>query len=118
MRLLRFRVRTLMALVGVAALLLWGAKWGARSYDYSRRASFYRIQESGWREAAAKGRFRAEFCSECAGYFAGLTRKYRRAMWRPWMPVAPDPHAPGVDQWLEQERRAKRIAPGPPPPGS
>src|SRR5947209_1809710 len=38
-------------------------------------------------------------------------------MWRPWIPLAPDPHAPGFDQWLEQERRAKEVAPDPPPPG-
>src|SRR5438270_48941 len=31
-------------------------------------------------------------------------------MWRPWMPVAPDPPAPGYDRWVEQERRAKGVA--------
>jgi hypothetical protein len=105
MRALRFRVRTLMAAVGVVALLIWGAMMGLRSYDSYRRASQYSFEERGWREAAAKGRLRREVCSECAEYFAQLAEKYRRAMWRPWMPVAPDPHAPGFDQWLEQERR-------------
>ncbi|HZW34452.1 MAG TPA: hypothetical protein VFF52_27255, partial [Isosphaeraceae bacterium] len=58
-----------------------------------------------------------EVGSERADYFAQLAEKYRRAMWRPWMPVAPDPHAPGYDQWIEQERRAKGVAADPPPPG-
>jgi hypothetical protein len=117
MRLLHFRVRTLMVVVGVVALLIWGAMMGLRSYDYYRRASFYAFQEYGWRETAISGQFSADSRSECAEYFAQLTRKYRRAMWRPWMPVAPDPHAPGYDQWLEQERRAKEVAPDPPPTG-
>ncbi len=38
-------------------------------------------------------------------------------MWRPWIPVAPDLHAPGYDQWVEQQRRAKGVAPNPPPLG-
>ncbi len=106
MRTMRLRVRTLMAAVGVVALLIWGAMVGLRSYDYYKRASFYALQEYGWRENAAEGRF-GDISSECAEYFEQLTRKYRRAMWRPWMPIAPDPHAPGYDQWIEQERRAK-----------
>ena len=117
MRTMRFRVRTLMAAVGVVALLIWGAMMGSRSYDYYKRARFYGSQEYGWRQSAARGRFGADFSSECAEYFAQLTRKYRRAMWRPWVPVAPDPHAPGFDQWMEQERRAKEVALDPPPPG-
>jgi hypothetical protein len=113
MRLPRCRVRTLMLAVSAVAVLFWGSMMGARSYDYYRRARFYGEQAYGWREIAARGRFRAEFSAECAEYFAQLTRKYRRAMWRPWMPVASDPHAPGYDQWLEQERRAKEVAPDP-----
>jgi hypothetical protein len=114
MRTMRFRVRTLMEAVGVVALFIWGPLMGLRSYDYYRRATFYASEEYGWRESAARDRFRAHACSECAEYFAQLTRKYRRAMWRPWMPVAPDPHAPGYDEWKEQESRAKEVAPDPP----
>ena len=113
MRLPRFRVRTLMVAVAVVALLIWGAMMGSLSYDYYRRARVYSIQERGWRASAARGRLPAEFTSECAEYFAQLTRKYRRAMWRPWLPVPPDPHAPGYDQWVEQERRAKAVASDP-----
>jgi len=114
----RFRVRTLMLTVAVVALLIWGSTMGARSLDYYRRASFYGTQEYGWRDTATEGRFRAEFCTECAEYFAQLAGKYRHAMWRPWTPVVPDPHAPGYDQWLEQERRAKRLPPVLPCPES
>jgi hypothetical protein len=60
-----------------------------------------RRQGSGW----------AQFGSQCADYYAQLAQKYRRAMWRPWMPVAPDPHAPGFDQWKEQASWAKEVAP-------
>ena len=93
---IRFRVRALMAAVGVVALLIWGAMLGLRSYDYYRRARFYAFQEYGWRETAISGQFPADSRSERAEYFAQLTRKYRRAMWCPWTPVAPDPHAPGL----------------------
>src|SRR5258708_4448200 len=99
MRLPRFRVRTLMIAVGVVALLIWGAMMASQPYDYYRRAREYGVQERGWRESAAEGRLRVEFCSQCADYFAQLAGKYRRAMWRPWMPVAPDRHAPWFDLW-------------------
>jgi hypothetical protein len=111
MRTMRFRVRTLMEAVGVVALFIWGPLMGLRSYDYYRRATFYASQEHAWRESAARDRLRAHACSECAEYFAQLTRKYRRAMWRPWMPVAPDPHAPGYDQWIENKPWRKRSPP-------
>jgi hypothetical protein len=116
-RTMRFRVRTLMAAVGVVALLIWGSKMGLRSYDYYRRATFFASEEYSWRESAARDRFRAQVCLECAEYFAQLTRKYRRAMWRPWMPVAPDPHAPGYDEWTEQKPWRKRSPPFLPHPG-
>ena len=98
MRMPRFRVRTLMLAVGVVALLVWGAMMGTRSYDYYRRARIFGEYERGWRKIAARDRGWAKFGSQCAEYYAPLVRKYRRAMWRPWMPVAPDPHAPGFDR--------------------
>src|SRR4051794_10246934 len=97
MQLPHFRVRTLMLVVVFVALLIWGVRIGSHSYDYSRRAREYGANEQGWREIAARGRWDARFASECAEYYAQLARKYRRAMWRPWMTVAPDPHAPGYD---------------------
>jgi hypothetical protein len=116
MRLPHFRVRTLMVVVGLVALLIWGAMMGSQSYDYYRLAREYGAQERGWRVIAARGRWDARFASECAEYFTQLARKYRRAMWRPWMPLAPDPHAPGFDQWLKQESRAKEVTPDPAAP--
>jgi hypothetical protein len=106
MRLPRFRVRTLMAAVLAVALLLWGARMGARSYDYHGRAKTYGEQERGWREIAARKRWDASFASQCAEYYALLTRKYRRAMWCPWEPVVPDPYAPGVAEALKQANAA------------
>jgi hypothetical protein len=98
-----------MIAVGVVALIVWGGMMAVRSYDYYRRAREYGTQERGWREIASRHEDQAKFHAECVRYFAQLAGKYRRAMWRPWMPVAPDPHAPGFDLWLEQERRAGRI---------
>ena len=109
MHLPRFGVRTLMMAVGVSALLLWGTMMGSRSYHYYRLAREYGANEIGWRDIATRNREWAKFGSQCGEYFEQLARKYRRAMWSPWMPVTPDPHAPGFDQWMEQERRAKEV---------
>jgi hypothetical protein len=78
------------------AFLIRGAMMGAQSYNYYRRTREYSANERGWREIAARHSERAEFGSQCAEYYAQLARKYRRAVWRPWMPVAPDPATPGV----------------------
>lgn len=102
MRLPRFRVRTLMAIVGVVALLLWGSMMGVRSYNYYRLATTYAAYERGWRELAARGRIDPTrsrsvgtvYGEPIADYYAPLARKYRQAVWRPWTPVAPDPPAP------------------------
>jgi hypothetical protein len=111
MRLPRFRVRTLMIAVAAAGLLICGVTMVSRSLDYYRRARDFGRQEWGWRRIASQGDRDAKFVSECVNYFARLTAKYRRAIWRPWLPVAPDPHAPGFDMWLEQVLRAGRILP-------
>jgi hypothetical protein len=113
MRLPNFRVRTLMIAVGVVALLLWGSMMGTRSYSYFSRAREFSELERGWRSIAARRPESAKFGLECAEYYALLVRKYRRATWRPWAPVAADPHAPGYDLWVEQEERAKRAAAAP-----
>jgi hypothetical protein len=106
MRTLRFRVRTLMAAVGVVAVLVWGAMMMSRSYEYFRRAQEYGALERGWRRLASREQHEwKQFRSDCAEYFARLTAKYRRAMWRPWSPVAPDPPAPGNQEFQEQLRR-------------
>jgi hypothetical protein len=102
MRLPRFRVRTLMLAEGVVALLVWGAMMGTRSYVDYRLARSYSFEERGRRENAAKARGKpsrartvgAVYGPQSAEYHAPLAEKYRRAMWRPWMPVAPDPPPP------------------------
>ena len=101
MRLPRFRVRTLMVAVGVVALLIWGAMMGLQSYHYAQRAEIYGRWEWQWRQLAQRDRARgttrsiaARWGFQLADYDAPLARKYRRAMWRPWIPVAPDPPPP------------------------
>jgi hypothetical protein len=116
MRLPRFRVRTQMVIVGVVALFIWGAIMGSRSYEYYRRAREFGANERGWRETAARHREWATFGAQCAEYYAQLAEKYRRAMWRPWTPLAQDPHAPGWDAYQEQEQR-RRSALEPVPTG-
>jgi hypothetical protein len=114
MRAPRFRVRTLIAAVGLVAVFVWAAIMGSRSYEYSRRAREYSANERGWRQSVTRGRLPRAFCEECVEYFAGLAGKYRRAMWRPWLPVAPDPLAPGVEAYLEQQRREAATSHGDP----
>ncbi len=98
MRLPRFRVRTLMIAVAVTALLIWGAMMGTRWYIHYRLAREYGTQERLWRETAIRDRgnprsIAAKYGLQIADYLASLARKHRRAMRRPWMPVAPDPPA-------------------------
>ncbi len=101
MRLPSFGVRTLMIAVGVVALLIWGAMMGTRSYVYYRLARDYGTYERQWREMAVRDRDRGiprsiavKWGPRIAEFYAPLARKYRRAMWHPWVPVAPDPPAP------------------------
>lgn len=94
-----------MVAVGVVALLIWGAMMGTRSYVYYRLAKSYSTEERGWRESAAMARGNpsrarsvgAVYGPQIAEYYAPLARKYRRAMWRPWIPLDPDPPAPGSE---------------------
>ena len=103
MRLPRFRVRTLMFAVGVVTLLTWGAMMGTRSYVYYRLARTYGTYERQWRELALRhgedpvGRTRSiavKWGPQIADFHASMARKYRQAMWHPWIAVAPDPPAP------------------------
>src|SRR6516162_54597 len=98
MRLPRLRVRAYILLVGVVALLVWGTMIGVRWYEYYRRARIYSFQERHWRENAQRdlrqGNTRtieAGWGLQTADYYARLVRKYRRAMWRPWISVEFEP---------------------------
>jgi hypothetical protein len=98
-RLPRFRVRTLLIAVGVVALLFWGAMMGTRSYVHYRLASLYGAQGRRWREIAVRDLRNPASARSVAAVWglqiaddqAQLARKHRKAMWRPWTPVAPDP---------------------------
>ena len=81
-----FRVRTLMVMVAVVALLVWGANMGLQSYEYYARARMHADQEAYWRAESS-----SEAAAKTAAYHARLTAKCRRAMWCPWMDVEPDP---------------------------
>jgi hypothetical protein len=91
-----------MLAVAIVALLVYGAIMTSRSYVYARLAEEYGRQERAWRENAVRDRANpasarsvaAVWGLEVADYYAPLAQKYRRAMWRPWAPVAPDPPAP------------------------
>jgi hypothetical protein len=98
MRRPRLRVRTYMLLVGVVAVLIWAGMMGLRSYEYYRRATVYSAQERFWRAAAQRDLSRGNTRSieartgrHVADYYAPLVQKYRRAMWRPWIPVDYEP---------------------------
>ncbi|MHC5541594.1 hypothetical protein ACYOEI_25510 [Singulisphaera rosea] len=105
MRLTRLSIRTLMIVVAITAFLMWGGRMGARSLDYHRRSTYYSTQAANWRELATRNHPWKAFRSQCAEYFTALARKYRRASWRPWLPVDPDPYAPGA---REAEQAASR----------
>jgi hypothetical protein len=96
MRLPRFRVRTLMIVVGVVALLFGGAPMATRWFDYDHLARTYEADERRWREMAAREpgdprSIAATYGPQVVEEYARLARKYRRAMWRPWASVSPDP---------------------------
>jgi hypothetical protein len=98
LRLPRLRVRTYMLLVGIVALLVWGTMIGVRWYVYYRLARIYSFQERVCRENAQRdlrqGNTRtieARWGLQTADYYSRLVRKYRRAMWRPWISVEFEP---------------------------
>ena len=105
MRALRFRVLTLMAAVGLVAVLVWAAMMGFRSFVHYSLASSYSFQERGWRKEAAHSHLRREDCLESADFCAQMAEKHRRAMWRPWLPVAPDPPVYVVGAYRKKQQR-------------
>jgi hypothetical protein len=119
-RMPRFRIRTMMAVVLGVALLFWGGTEGRRLYRlsryYSQRAAEDRQQEAAHLDTLhlleADG-FRAEedgtyseklaqslvigFYERCVKripYHARQRQKYERAARYPWLPVEPDPPMP------------------------
>jgi hypothetical protein len=88
--------------IALVAFLLWGARMSVRSIIYFRLARDYGTYERQWREMSARDRampdrktsISAVWGEDIAAFYAPLARKYRQAMWRPWVPVEPDPPAP------------------------
>ncbi len=80
MKLLRVRltVRTMMALVAVAALLTGGFVLVRRSAHYRREAIYH--SRAAARSAGAK-----------ADYHDQLVKNSKRAAYRPWLALDPDP---------------------------
>ena len=115
MRAIRFRVRTLMAAVGLMAVLLWAVIMGFRSFIHYSLAREYSFKERRSREQAANDRFPPpENSLEFADFCAQMVVKHRRTMWRPWLPVAPDPPFwfPR-SYWEELRREAAKSHAGP-----
>jgi hypothetical protein len=103
-----------MAAVGLVAVLVWAAMMGFRSFIHYSLASRYSFQERGWREEAAHGHIRREDCLECADFCAQMAGNHRRAMWRPWVAVDPDPPVYVVGAYKAQKQRPAATSPAGP----
>ena len=94
----RFRLRSLLITVAIAAVLLAAGVWGQRSGAYQRRAAYHRAQLQIWPELPY---FHAEQYSEDLkamlrrrGWHEAMADKYERAARSPWLSVEPDPPEP------------------------
>ena len=106
----RFRLRTLLVAVAVAALVLGAGMMRLRQLFLRRTAAYHeqveRLQAAKVRaiedlaraattpEGAAQVRADAVFEARIGGYHARLKQKYRRLSDRPWLLVPPDPPPP------------------------
>jgi hypothetical protein len=94
---LRWRLRTLLVAVAVAAVVLWAASVRAgrlRLAEHHSRLSRQlkaRAAHRGGPGPAKRARRRA---ARQAAQHAELARKYERAAARPWLPFAPGPPPP------------------------
>src|SRR5262245_35001970 len=121
MRLLTFRVRTLLILMAVVAIALWVERMKKDAARYRQHAARFAAEERSGRQrieglrsqaerrslaareqpedryavldelAARVFRARAEVEERRLPHFAGLRLKYERAARYPFLPVAPDP---------------------------
>lgn len=100
----RFRLRTLVVVVTVAAILL--AIWARRAH-FLRKAAYHRSQivssitigsgsgSRGILSVTPKGQLVGPDQSDRDLWRLRLWVKYEKAAEQPWMPVAPDPPPPG-----------------------
>src|SRR4051794_29234234 len=98
----RFRLRTLLILVAVAAVGLWAERMWRRSASMRQKAALWAKIEAEDREMADRLQSRwvdslawvvdnIEALREEAERAGRLRAKYERAAMRPWLPVEPDP---------------------------
>lgn len=97
----QFTVRRMMLAVAVSAMLMGTARAGWHCYYCVRMAEVH-----AWMGAMGYGRCGMERPTaeeelaykehnrKLAGYHARIEKKYRRAAWRPWEPILPDPPYP------------------------
>ena len=101
MKMPRFRVRTLMAIVVVAGLLTWAAMLGARLYDRTRRGVVVRRASAIWGEMAARGHSLSEFDAGVPGItggWQGNTDRRRGVPGRPSPRILRAPGHPGAEE--------------------
>jgi len=110
MRRLRFRLRTLLMVVAVAALLLWGSMLAIRATAYTfwargvpnKRDAYQADILALERRAGAKGLTAEEakllaFGRRMMEYLARQQARYDRAARSSWLSVEPDPPLPPLE---------------------
>lgn len=109
MRLPRFTVRTMIVVVAASAIACFAEQMARTSLDRQRIAEFHSATAGShsWFCAGlpstdeqrrqlkdARDRWARSRHGRMARYHSALATKYRRAVFRPWIPVAPDPPPP------------------------
>jgi hypothetical protein len=97
MRLPRFRLRTLMLAVALAAILMAVVGVLAARHDHFRSMALSHGRQARRLEklaANAAGKDREKAILRRFVWHADLHDKYARAAKRPWLPVVPDPPEP------------------------
>ena len=99
MKTFRFAVKTLMAVVAVAAIVLWAFKMRQHSLYYEAKAAEYASMEQyhirvgdGAAGIMTDGRIWSK--EDLIAFFRALRIKYERAARFPWLAVEPDPAEP------------------------
>lgn len=104
MKVPRFRLRTLMVAVAIAALIAWAGRMLSLSVAYQRRADTYwthlfRVESPGVRGG------RRPPPTEHDRWASHMTNKYRNAARYPWLVVPPDPPEPARLQRFHATRQ-------------
>ena len=103
---LRFTVRRMMFAVAFAAMLMGTARAGWHSwYCWKMAEAIAQVKSmQTWRcgmidNTPEEERAWAESCEKRSAHYAGLEAKYRRAAWKPWESIPPDPRHPWLSEW-------------------